>query len=100
MDAYGDAEMIIFFGGGSKSRLWSQIVSDATGLEILVPETVEAASAGAAMLAGKAAGMFRDGVFPVPECRERFVPGPGKKLLDEKYAEYRNIEKKLWSEKA
>ncbi len=45
-------------GGGTKSRLWLQIVSDITGLEQNVPETTIGASYGNAYLAGVGSGIF------------------------------------------
>jgi xylulokinase len=46
-------------GGGSRSRLWGQIVADALGRPLLRPR-LDDASAGAALLAGVAIGMFED----------------------------------------
>jgi len=47
-------------GGGAKSRLWIQRKADIMGVPIAVLETTEAASLGAAMLGGKAAGIVED----------------------------------------
>jgi autoinducer 2 (AI-2) kinase len=42
----------VFAGGGAKGALWSQILSDVTGLPVRVPEVKEASTApGAAGLA-------------------------------------------------
>ncbi len=51
---------IIAVGGGTKSRLWTQIVSDVTGIDQVVPETTIGASYGDAYLAGVGAGAFLD----------------------------------------
>ncbi|MBC5660283.1 FGGY-family carbohydrate kinase [Anaerosacchariphilus sp. NSJ-68] len=45
-------------GGGSKSAVWSQIKSDITGKKLLTTKSKEAACLGAAILAGKAVGIF------------------------------------------
>jgi sugar (pentulose or hexulose) kinase len=45
-------------GGGSKSDLWCQIVSDASGRDVKRLETPEASALGAAMAAAKGAGWF------------------------------------------
>lgn len=45
-------------GGGSKSAVWSQIKSDITGKRLLTTKSKEAACLGAAILAGKAVGIF------------------------------------------
>lgn len=50
---------IVATGGGARSRLWTQIVSDVTGLpqDVIVPSD---AALGAAFLAGNAVGIFRE----------------------------------------
>jgi L-xylulokinase len=47
-------------GGGSHSRVWTQMFSDALGLPIEVPEGAEVAARGAAMAAGVGTGVYRD----------------------------------------
>ncbi len=47
-------------GGGARSALWCQIKADVTGLPVVTLEGAEAAIRGDAMLAGVAAGAFRD----------------------------------------
>ncbi len=56
MEAYGNVDRLILFGGGAKGDVWCQIIADATGMNIFVPTTAEAAGAGAAMLAAKSCG--------------------------------------------
>jgi xylulokinase len=52
-------DRIVATGGGSHSPLWTQIVSDVTGLpqEVMAPSN---AALGAAFLAGYARGIFRE----------------------------------------
>ena len=50
----------VTIGGGAKSRLWLQIVADATNRAVLICETVEASALGAGMLAAFGAGWFGD----------------------------------------
>ena len=45
-------------GGGARSDLWLQIKADITGIPVARPRITEAASWGAALLAGAAAGIF------------------------------------------
>ena len=45
-------------GGGAASSAWPQIVTDITGIPVALPATREAASWGAAVLAGVGAGLF------------------------------------------
>jgi xylulokinase len=47
-------------GGGTKSRLWAQLVSDITGHSQYVPEQTIGASYGDALLAATAIGMVDD----------------------------------------
>ena len=67
-------------GGGSRSRLWTQIVSDATGRELLVSAAAEASALGAGLLAlrylGLGPAMLVDDdaveVTPDPEAGARY----------------------------
>lgn len=43
---------IIFAGGGSKGKLWSQILADVTGLTVNIPVVKEATTLGCAIAAG------------------------------------------------
>jgi sugar (pentulose or hexulose) kinase len=45
-------------GGGAKSKTWNQIKSDITGKRVLRTKIDEAACLGAALMAGKGAGLF------------------------------------------
>ncbi len=51
-------EKLIMIGGGSKSRVWPQIVADACNIQVVLPRISEAACAGAAVLAGVGSGIF------------------------------------------
>lgn len=62
-------ETVIATGGGARSSLWLQIQSRALGARVLAPESAERACLGAALLAGVAAGLFRD----VDEASRRMV---------------------------
>jgi len=47
-------------GGGSRSRVWTQIFADALQLPVEVPEGVELGARGAAICAGLGAGVYKD----------------------------------------
>ncbi|MBP1934579.1 xylulokinase [Ammoniphilus resinae] len=47
-------------GGGARSRLWMQIISDILGKRLLIPAELETETKGAAMLAGWGIGLFPD----------------------------------------
>ena len=96
MEAYGNVHTLILFGGGAKSDLWCQIISDVTGMKINVTKTPEAAGAGAAILASRAAG---DNISSLAIGKE-YTPSPLKVAYEEKYKKYKAIEEKLWSKGA
>lgn len=58
---------IVVIGGGAKSPLWSQIVSDVFGLEVKQPEHAES-SFGGALLAGVGVGAFPDELEAAQRC--------------------------------
>jgi len=47
-------------GGAAASAVWTKIVADVTHLPVAIPSTTEAASYGAAILAGVGSGVFAD----------------------------------------
>jgi len=96
MEAYGNVHTLILFGGGAKSPLWAQIIADATGLQIDVPEVFEAAGAGAAILAGIASGVFSRGEAPALRRGRSYRPGERQAAYEHKYQAYRKLEQKLW----
>ncbi|HIJ64896.1 MAG TPA: hypothetical protein HPP77_03015 [Candidatus Hydrogenedentes bacterium] len=49
-----------FAGGGSRSSLWHQVISDCLGRPIQVMNTTEAGTLGAALLAGVGIGVYTD----------------------------------------
>lgn len=99
MDAYGSVNHLVLFGGGSKSDLWCRIIANVTGMEITVPETSEAAAAGAAILSGIACGAYSREEPPCIPAKTTYLPERDKQeYYEEKYRKYRNIERKLWNE--
>lgn len=64
-------------GGGSKSKVWNQIKADINQITLETVKSVEAASLGAAILAGKAVGIFdsvESAVESMVEVKERVIP--------------------------
>jgi len=53
-------ERLAAVGGGARNAVWTQIKADVLGRAVSVPEHPEAATLGAAILAGIGAGAFRD----------------------------------------
>ncbi len=53
LKSLGGAERLCVFGGGAKSEIWCRILAELTESEVLVMETPETASRGAAILASE-----------------------------------------------
>ncbi len=88
MGAYGSVDNVVLFGGGSKGALWCQIIADATGMTVKVPNTAEAASAGAAMLAAEGCGV----TLPPLPLAKTYYPSPAKRAYyADKYARYQKL---------
>lgn len=49
---------VVFAGGGSKGKLWSQILADVTGLTVNIPVVKEATALGCAIAAGVGVGIY------------------------------------------
>jgi len=92
MQAAGAApEQLTAAGGGTKSGLWTQIVSDVTGLRQVIPEVTIGASFGDALLAGGAVGLVgTDARWNAPA--ETLVPDDtARRRYDELYGIYRSL---------
>jgi xylulokinase len=66
-------------GGAARSPVWPQIVADVTCLPVALPAFSQAASWGAAILAGVAAGVYTDpeaGLAALPRPERRLDPNP------------------------
>ncbi|GGD10144.1 FGGY-family carbohydrate kinase [Aureimonas glaciei] len=66
-------------GGGAKSRMWLQMLADATGLPVERSATVEASALGAAIIAARGAGWFgsyKEAAEAMTEGCEKVLPRP------------------------
>ncbi len=66
-------------GGGARSRVWKQIEADITRRPVVITENEEAATLGAAILAGKAVGCYagiEEAAAQMVKIKERFEPNP------------------------
>ena len=52
-------EEVIFVGGASKGKLWSQTLADVLGVRVKVPVVKESAALGTALYAGVGAGLYK-----------------------------------------
>jgi len=81
---------LLMYGGSSRSDVWNQIFSDVVGVEVLVPETPETTSLGAAMCAAVGSGIyksFEEVVENMVHLRKRYSPNPKAKEVYEKLFE-------------
>jgi sugar (pentulose or hexulose) kinase len=79
-------------GGGARSRIWKQIEADITGRPVVTTTNEEAATLGAAILAGKAVGLYAsisEAVQQMIQIKEYFEPDSSNvPIYDEAYLTY------------
>jgi D-xylulose kinase len=79
-------------GGGARSAIWKQIEADITGRPVLTTTNEEAATLGAAILAGKAVGLYSsipEAVEQMVQIKGRFEPGKeNRAVYDKAFATY------------
>ena len=97
-------EDIVIIGGGAKSPLWCQIVSDVFGLEVKLPENAES-SFGGALLAGVGVGVFANESEAAERCirmKKTYKPNAENHAAYMKifkiYKEISNISAPIWDE--
>jgi sugar (pentulose or hexulose) kinase len=82
-------------GGGARSAVWNQIKADITNRPLVTMQCAEAASLGAAILAGKAAGMYssvQDACEKMIKTAQRFDPDPTcREIYDRNYERYKQL---------
>ncbi len=92
-------QTVCLSGGGAKSSVWSQIISDVLGVTVLVTESSELTAKGAALTAAMMAGIIKN----TEEVKERFLtikkryePEPQKHLqYMELYKIYKSTQKAM-----
>ncbi len=89
---------IRIFGGGAKSDVWCGIIANVTNKTVRKISTEEAASVGAAMLAGIAAGVYdREEATKLVRVSEVFVPDAAlHESYERKYGIYMELYDRLW----
>jgi len=82
MPILGSVAVPITIGDGeARSALWTQIKADVLGVPLRVPRIADLAAAGAVILAGLAAGVYRDaasGIEHVVRWDRRYDPDPAR----------------------
>ncbi len=89
-------EEVRLIGGGARSGLWRQIVSDATGLEVL-KTAVDDASYGSAMIGGVGTGVYADERDAVAKCVKVVSSNKPDPARHERYRQLFAIYKKAQS---
>jgi len=88
-------------GGSANSVLWTQIKSDVTGKEIIVPSSDMSTTMGAAILAGVGAGVYRDFEEAAQKCvkvvREHKPHPDGAEAYIKNYSTYKKLYENLKS---
>ena len=79
-------------GGGARSRIWKQIEADIVGRPVITTTNEEAATLGAAILAGKAVGLYssvEQAAEKMIQVKERFEPSSANRsVYDESFSNY------------
>jgi len=82
-------------GGGARSRVWKQMEADITQRPVLTTTNEEAATLGAAILAGKAVGLYasiEEAAGQMVQIKERFEPQAAHRAVyDEAYRQYARL---------
>ncbi len=91
-------EKFHLFGGGSNSNIWSQIIADITGKQIIKLPTSEAGSIGACILAGIGAGIYKDPEDAFLHIHTTKIYEPDNESVryyEDRYECYRKVEKNI-----
>jgi len=79
-------------GGGARSRIWKQMEADIIGRPVLTTTNEEAATLGAAILAGKAVGLYssvEEAAEKMIQIKERFEPASANRAIyDDTFGAY------------
>ena len=81
-------------GGGGNSALWSQIMADAVGLPVSIPQSQQSTCLGAAMIAGVGSGIYSnhfEAIDSMTTTQRMIEPNlENKKIYDVAYQTYLN----------
>jgi len=86
---------LTFSGGAAKGTLWPQVIADVLGLPVRVPAVTESSALGAALCAGRGAGVYAsltDLAGPLRQRAASFEPDPAAvAAYDDRYANWRRL---------
>lgn len=92
---------VVMVGGGTQNDVWTQIMSDVTRLEQILPPGATGSEYGSAYLAGMAAGVLESSFFDKPaDSGQKVVrPDPANEAVyDKHYQIYRSLYPKVADE--
>jgi len=82
-------------GGGARSRIWKQMEADIIGRPVLTTTNEESATLGAAILAGKAVGLYsnvEEAAGKMIQIKERFEPTlANRAIYDDTFGTYKKL---------
>lgn len=94
------AKKLILIGGGAKSKVWCQMISDAFGLEVVIPEISEAAAFGGciqvlSILENKKISEVAKEFVTMSESNHYFAENKNYKAYENSYKSYRKYDSAL-----
>jgi xylulokinase len=95
-----EVEQLTMVGGAARSPVWPQIVADVSGLPVMIPAVTEAASWGAARLAGVAAGLYpgmEEAAGPMDTERTADVDTQRHAAYEDMYQRYKSVSEAVLS---
>ncbi len=91
------SDKVVLFGGGAKSKLWRQIISDIFNTRIVTLNVEEGPAYGAAIIAGVGSGLYNDVREAVSLIIKETTETSPNSENTEKYLRYYKIYKSLYS---
>ena len=91
-------ERLFLAGGGARSPFWAEIIANCIGLPILISNEEELCARGSALMAGTAAGIYRDLEHAISQISKPDLidPDPDQMIIyDELYLKYAQIIKAM-----
>lgn len=93
--ALNNVEKILSAGGGAASKVWSQIKADICGVKLEIPEYIETALLGSAILSMRALNFYNSlesACKNIIKTKDSFIPNiENKEVYDKCFKKYKNL---------